>query len=338
MSETRDAALQLAEISARPGPAHERARALLDELHHYVPFDGAWMALAEPDGTGYTSLASSDLDVSSVRYLSGPQMARDIELTGVDRERPPISLSDLPYAAAHVRTWAECLLPAGFHEALWLALFEQGGRHVGFMTVLFRRSDPPSSTLRRQLIQLAPRLASGIDPIRSLAASALGVAGASAGVVLLPHESVGGLPGLSDDELLAAGSGLIAAAREAIEEGRDYATFLWPRGDPEAPDGHVRVTVLACEQDLDAVVCGVVVLSPARQLRGLTPRELEVLGHVVEGCSNLEIARALVVAPRTVAAHLEHILAKLDAPSRTLAAVRAERTGLYVPLTRAHRK
>ena len=78
---------------------------------------------------------------------------------------------------------------------------------------------------------------------------------------------------------------------------------------------------------------GAVVLSPATGLRGLTPRELEVLGLVVDGCSNQQIARALVVAPRTVAAHLEHILVKLGAPTRTLAAVRAEREGLYVPLS-----
>ena len=59
-----------------------------------------------------------------------------------------------------------------------------------------------------------------------------------------------------------------------------------------------------------------------------------MLGLLVEECSNQEIARALVVAPRTVAAHLEHVLVKLDAPSRTLAAVRAERDGLYVPAVR----
>jgi len=56
-----------------------------------------------------------------------------------------------------------------------------------------------------------------------------------------------------------------------------------------------------------------------------------VLGFLVEGCSNQDIAAALVVAPRTVAAHLEHVLDKLSAPTRTLAAVRAEREGLYVP-------
>ena len=79
------------------------------------------------------------------------------------------------------------------------------------------------------------------------------------------------------------------------------------------------------------VLTAVAVLSPASGLHGLTPRELEVLGLLVEGCSNQEIARTLVVAPRTAAAHLEHVLAKLGAPTRTLAAVRAEREGLYVP-------
>ena len=332
---SRDAALELADIAARPGPAHERAQAMLEELHRHVPFDGAWLALAEPGGTSYTSLASTHLDRSSLRYLSGPQMARDIEKTGADRERPPTSLSDLPYSSKDLQTWAECLLPAGFREALSVALFEAGGRHVGFMTILFRRSDPPSPAVRRRLNRLVPRVAAGIDPIRSLAASAVFVEEGSAGAILLPRRGVGRLPGLADDELLAADSELIASARDAIGDGRNYATFLWPRGTRRAPEGYVRVTSLACERALDAVVCGVVVLSPARRLRGLTPRELEVLGHVIEGRSNVEIALALVVAPRTVAAHMEHILVKLDASSRTLAALRAERAGLYVPPTRA---
>jgi DNA-binding NarL/FixJ family response regulator len=94
------------------------------------------------------------------------------------------------------------------------------------------------------------------------------------------------------------------------------------------------VTVLESTDDVPSVLTGMLLLSPAGDLHGLTPRELEVLGLVVDGCSNQEIARELVVAPRTVAAHLEHILVKLQAPSRTLAAVRAERKGLYVPSMR----
>lgn len=334
---TRTVAFQLAEIAARAGPVHDRAQAMLDELHDHIPFDGAWMALAERGGTTYSSVASTDLDDSSFRNLSSPQMAHAIEMTGADRERTPTSLSDLPSSSGDLRTWAECLLTAGFREALSVGLFEDGGRHVGFMTVLFRSAEPPSQARRRRLARLVPELAAGIDPVRSLAASAA-FDRARAGAVLLPDHGVAHLPGLSDDELLTSGSALIDAARDAIDEGLNYASFLWPAGSSQAPDGHVRVTALACERALGAVACGVVVLSPAVDLRGLTPRELEVLGHLIEGCSNLEIARALAVAPRTVAAHIEHILIKLDATSRTLAAVRAERAGLYVPVLQARHR
>jgi DNA-binding NarL/FixJ family response regulator len=72
-------------------------------------------------------------------------------------------------------------------------------------------------------------------------------------------------------------------------------------------------------------------MTPEADCRGLTRRELEVLGLLVDGCSNQQIARRLSVAPRTIAAHVEHVLDKLDAPTRTRAAVIAEREGCYVP-------
>jgi DNA-binding NarL/FixJ family response regulator len=64
---------------------------------------------------------------------------------------------------------------------------------------------------------------------------------------------------------------------------------------------------------------------------GLTGRELEVLGFVVEGWPNNRIAGVLFITERTVAAHVEHILVKLGVANRTLAAVRALRAGLFVP-------
>lgn len=184
--------------------------------------------------------------------------------------------------------------------------------------------------MRRRMAQLLPLLVHAVDPVQSMAIAALLVHGATAGVVLLPTHGSGPLPGLPDDELLTAGPALLDAARAAIGAGQLYATFLWPRVG-RAPGDYVRVTVVSSGDDLRTVLAGVVLLSPAPQLHGLTPRELQVLGLVIEGCSNHEIAHALVVAPRTVAAHLEHILVKLQAGSRTLAAVRAERAGLYVP-------
>ena len=60
----------------------------------------------------------------------------------------------------------------------------------------------------------------------------------------------------------------------------------------------------------------------------LSPREREVLAHLVEGRTNREIAAELVVEPDTVKDHVQNILKKLNASDRTHAAVIAVRRGL----------
>src|SRR3954471_12431930 len=176
---TADPTLRLAEIADTPGRLPERAQALLHELGRHLPFDASWIALAEPRGTGYTSLASTSLDQRTVQFLSGPQMAHDIEMTGTNRVGPPLSLSDLPYPVGELRTWAECLIPAGYHEALAVALFAPGPRHVGFLALLSTCTQPPTRIMRRRLTRLSPILARGIDPMRSLLTAARLVQGAS---------------------------------------------------------------------------------------------------------------------------------------------------------------
>jgi ATP/maltotriose-dependent transcriptional regulator MalT len=59
--------------------------------------------------------------------------------------------------------------------------------------------------------------------------------------------------------------------------------------------------------------------APARDLHGLTPRELEVLHLVAAGESNRAIASSLVISEHTVARHLQNIFRKLDVSSRTAA-------------------
>jgi DNA-binding response OmpR family regulator len=48
----------------------------------------------------------------------------------------------------------------------------------------------------------------------------------------------------------------------------------------------------------------------------LTPREREVLDHLAEGENQIEIAEALFISPKTVAGHIQRVLAKLDVRSR----------------------
>ncbi|MDP4334865.1 helix-turn-helix transcriptional regulator [Curtobacterium sp. A7_M15] len=173
---------------------------------------------------------------------------------------------------------------------------------------------------------------SGHDPLASVAAVGWLVDGAFAGVVLGDDGTVTPLPGLigSPEGLLGRRSGLLSAVRDQPTSWTSPTAFLWPHDRPDGTHGHVRVTVFRFSAGSVGGVHGVVVLSPPPDLRGLTGRELEVLGHMLDGSSNDQIARALVVTSRTIATHVEHILLKLSSPSRTHAAVRAQREGLYV--------
>src|SRR3954447_17127794 len=194
--------LLLAEVATSAGTTSERAQAMLEVLRPVVPFDGAWLALADPLRHAYHSLASVDLDVPTVLVLSGPLNARDIEVTGVDQERPPLSPSDLPYPVEDLPTWAECLIPGGFHEALALALFAPAGRQGGYLALLSGGQQPPSPATRHRLGRLAPVLAHGIDPMRSLLTAVRLVRGATAGVVLHADGGCQPLPGLRGDAIL----------------------------------------------------------------------------------------------------------------------------------------
>ena len=49
----------------------------------------------------------------------------------------------------------------------------------------------------------------------------------------------------------------------------------------------------------------------------LTGREQEVLAYLAEGASNEQIARSLVISPKTVARHRENIMRKLNLHSRS---------------------
>jgi two-component system nitrate/nitrite response regulator NarL len=69
---------------------------------------------------------------------------------------------------------------------------------------------------------------------------------------------------------------------------------------------------------------------PPRLAEALTPRELEVLQLLAEGLPNKAIARRLDISDHTVKFHVNAILSKLGAQSRTDAVVRATRLGLIL--------
>ena len=117
-----------------------------------------------------------------------------------------------------------------------------------------------------------------------------------------------------------------------------YQAMCEPRPHREAltPDqaaAELRAGVTAGRLDGDAVdaVLAAVGHRVARRREGpagLTPREIDVLRLLARGLSNKEIARRLVISPKTASNHIEHIYAKIDASNRATASLFAMQHGL----------
>jgi DNA-binding NarL/FixJ family response regulator len=60
----------------------------------------------------------------------------------------------------------------------------------------------------------------------------------------------------------------------------------------------------------------------------LTDREIEVLQLIAEGLPPADVAKRLVIAPKTVSSHMQRILAKLDVHTRAQAVAVAYESGL----------
>jgi two-component system response regulator NreC len=69
-------------------------------------------------------------------------------------------------------------------------------------------------------------------------------------------------------------------------------------------------------------------LDGAPSAAGLTPREREILGYIVDGRTNREIADLLTLSVKTVENHRTNLMAKLDAHDRGQLVRAAERLGL----------
>src|SRR5664279_3024296 len=126
------------------------------------------------------------------------------------------------------------------------------------------------------------------------------------------------------DRLLAA-----ADCYHAMTEPRPHRPPL----DPDAASRQLRAEARVGRLDgevVNAVLHAAGHRTAARAVwpSGLTAREVEVLALVARGQSNKQIAARLVLAPKTVSNHVEHIYAKLGVSSRAAATLFATQHGL----------
>jgi AraC-like DNA-binding protein/DNA-binding CsgD family transcriptional regulator len=326
----RDAA-EVASIAESPLSIPERAEALLKPLGRLVPFQGAWISLLDPERRVQPPVVSHGYSDDHIEYMSGPAGVKEIELLGLYRLRGATRLCDLTVPLEQVYSWTQYLAPAGFRGGLAVGLFAPDGRHLGILGLNTDTGEHPTEAARDLIGALASVIAHAVDPMRAITAAARIITNAQAGVVLTCGGNALPLPGLAAHPLLAAGSPVLTVAAQQLADGSTYASFLCPYAGRAPEKRHVRVTVLACPDQPPYYLVAVVVLSPPGDTYGLTGRELKILGLLIEGWSNRRIAAALDISETATAAHLEYILLKLDASTRTLAMLLAARRGLYVP-------
>jgi hypothetical protein len=156
------------EIASSAVPVLERARGLVESLDRWLPTEAIWLTLSDPASHDYATVGSSGLERSVLDYLDRPTVAQEIQLAELNRNRPPVSVTELPVPVHEFPTWADCLIPAGFRGGIGVPLFEPGGPYVGMLSLLFSNEAPPSTALRDRLREIGSVVARGVSPLRSL--------------------------------------------------------------------------------------------------------------------------------------------------------------------------
>ena len=130
------------------------------------------------------------------------------------------------------------------------------------------------------------------------------------------------LSAYSDRDLIS--EALAAGAKGYIPKASNESVLRHALALLREGGSYIPPEILAQDSGQDDQTPGLPADSP---LRELTPRQLDTLALLVEGCSNKEIARRLGVIESTVKTHVKIILRKLGVSNRTQAAMLATQQG-----------
>ena len=273
--------------------------------------DAQWQTVAS---VGYSSTVAHHLGGA---FLSSPH--GQLVLASAAPLRIENNVHDF-CASSHFR---DVLQPAGYDDGLSLALRAVTGGVVGILHLSARAGD-----LHHDLIAQLPAVGRVLARVTE-------VASCSARDVTLPpdyavvHIDAAGRtrPVVGRDPLhLELDEDVLTILRTILATGVRFASFL------HLQDGLlVEVRVHSPDGRHTARQPCIVATRPASSTLGLTLRQLEVLTAVATGAGNRDIADELCLTPRTVAAHVEAILARLDTPSRAGAAAKATAAGVLLP-------
>ncbi|WP_192378980.1 helix-turn-helix transcriptional regulator [Rhodococcus rhodochrous] len=307
-------------VASSAASAPDRMAEILDQLGRVIPIAGSMVSVVDPVANRRSTLITAGYSHATEEYLNSEDFHQEmIAPYSLPRLGAPVRLRDLPVDPMSLRCVTEHWQPAGLLEGALSALITSDNRYVGFIDVSTGDQAHPSDEAITVIEHLVPILAHVVDPLQSarrlvssLTTDCLAVALGSDGEVIP-------LQGDLKDGMLEPRSDLYPAVTRHLGDKLSSTAFLWPATD----GGWYACRAYRCRDYI-------VVLAPRAVTHELTQRELEILTLLVDGSSNDDIANRLWISPRTVRAHVEHVLAKLNVPTRAAAASRAMESGLLL--------
>lgn len=296
-------------------PAAEHVLAILSGASHHV---AAGLLSWDPDARRHHVLASPGYPASFVdrfhqQMMDGPIFRRLVQAGG------PLRYDDAPHDFRDQPVYVETLGPVGYGDGLSAALHVDG-RYTGMLHMSAEEVAAFDDDIRDVVTALTPALARLCD-VERMSPPDLDDDFCAQLVVGGEIREVSGRrlsPVLTRDGLLrsVAATYLRSSAgtvRGLWADGLGWREVVLSRACDGAP-GRAKVVLVGDR--------------PCHLPHGLSRREVDVLTLVARGASNAQAATELVVASRTVATHIEHILDKLGCDTRAAAAALATREGI----------
>jgi DNA-binding CsgD family transcriptional regulator len=302
---------RIAALCSAAGPVEARAERILRELRPVVAYDAAILCAVDPLSGERRPAAVDGLSAEATAHVRTDAFEAEVVQRHARRHGGwPVRMHDVP----------EALRPPGYADGLLSAFVAADGRYLGFLLIALADQRELPDAAWAVVGHGAPLLATLLDPVQPAAGLAAMLAPHETAIALLPGGATVPLQGPALDEREAHAS-VVRTARALLEQRRHSGAFLWPR----AAGGWFSCRVFCCRETV-----ALLAIAERHDLYCLTRRELEVLRHLVDGQSNAEIAGELWVTTRTVRAHVERILEKLEVSSRAGAVARAIDEGLLL--------
>lgn len=307
-------------------PRAEVAAEVVDELRSVVRYEAAQLTVRDPFAAGHRTLTNRGYSERVVAYVESDYATLDPSMPIIIGGRRPLRMRDTDFEYRETHSFVEYWGPEGYGDGMTTPLYAPDGRYVGLLNTSTADESVLTDDVRDYMALLGGVLGAMVDPLADVVSwldeerdARRLVVRADGAVMARDASEELGLPPAVDRALVArlaaclhahpltATRGLVADTEGALVQVQMMRT---------------RSTRLADEP------VALISLRHAGQPFGLTARETVVLRHIADGACNREVAARLGVAPRTVATHVEHVLRKLGAETRTGAAARAVEHGL----------